>query len=392
MAELGGAGRDRGPLAVAALAVALRLVAVCLLPPDDAYPDTVDYVGFGRVLADGSGWWNDSLRPPFYPMFLAAIFKLGGGLTAVKLAQVLLDGVTVVALVRLALALGLTRGFALGAGLLWAVNPFGIQFARLVLSECLGGTLLVGALALWARPGGAPRARALASGALLGLCALTRASTLVVIPLAALLRPAGGDSPPVARLARAALLCAGAALAILPWAVRNTVLYGEVVLIAPTGGRSLWDGLSEYADGGPRMKGPEVWPHADNAASTDRLYRALAVEWARAHPHEVVALAVEKQRRFWSPVPNFEKYRRMPYVLVGFFELPLILAGLGGCVLAVAKRLPAWRLVPVLACFPLLHLVYLGSVRYRMPIEPLLCIFAALAAQVAWTRRPETTA
>ena len=367
------------------LALLLRLLAVLALPPEDDYPDSIDYLGFARVLADGTGWLHESLRPPLYPLVLAVLVRPGGGLLAVKLLQVLLDLLLLALLVAMARRLGIDRRLALLAGALWAVNPFAIQFARLILSEPLGDVLLVAALGVWVQLFREPHARGGAvAGVLLSASALTRASALPVIPVAIALLAACGPAPAPERRRAALALAASAALLIAPWTARNYAVYGEVVLVAPTGGRSLWDGLSDYADGGPRYRGPSVWPHVGNAARDDRLYRELAVQWAREHPGRVLSLALEKQKRFWSPIPNIEKYRRMPYLLVAFYEAPLIAAGLAGCALALMRRRRAAVLVPVVACFAALHTVYLGSVRYRMPIEPLQCLIAALLVQEAF--------
>jgi hypothetical protein len=178
------------------------------------------------------------------------------------------------------------------------------------------------------------------------------------------------------------------ALTLTPWTVRNTLLYGEVVLVAPVGGMTLYDSLNPYADGGVRTRDHDVWPSGATLAIIDRKHRDAALAWASANPGRVLELAVEKQKRFWSPVPNAPAYHRMPFLLVGVFEAPVILLGVLGALLAVWRRRAAGWLTPIVVYFPLLHTVYLGSLRYRMPIEPLLDLFAAFL--VLEVMRPST--
>lgn len=366
---------------VLVVGVAVRLVAVLALPPEEDYPDTEQFVKIGQGLIAGEGFTIDRKighgRPPLYPLLLAACFAVHPGTLLPKLAQVGLDLGTVLLVVTLALRLGLSTRAALLAGGLWAVNPFAVQFVRLLLSECLSGTVTLAGLVVWV--GLFERARprdALAAGVLFGLSALTRASTLGLIAIAAAVLAWSGGAPRRERLRAAAIMGVAMAATLAPWAARNTRVHGELVLVAPIGGMTLYDSLNPYSDGGVRTRDHDEWPQGKTLPEIDRKHREAALAWARANPGRVLELAVEKQKRFWSPVPNAPTYHRMPFLLVGVFEAPLLVAGVLGALLAVIRRRAAGRLAPVFFYFPLLHTIYLGSLRYRMPIEPLLGLFA----------------
>ena len=363
--------------------LALRLVAVLALPPEEDYPDTEQFVLIGQSLLAGQGFAIHGGvghgRGPIYPLLLAACFAVKDGTTLVKLAQVALDLATLLLVVVLARRLGVSAWGAVLAGALWAVNPYAAQFVRLVLSECLSGTVTLGALVVWAGLFDAPRQRAAAlAGALFGLAALTRASTLGLVAIAAGVLAARGAAPLRERLRACAILCGAMALTLAPWVARNYRAHGELVLVAPIGGMTLYDSLNPYSDGGVRTRDHDVWPSGATLPEIDRKHRDLALAWARANPWRVAELAVEKQKRFWSPVPNVPRYHRWPFFLLGVYELPLLVAGVLGAVVAVLRRRPAGRLTPMFFYFPLLHTIYLGSLRYRMPIEPLLGLFAGV--------------
>lgn len=365
------------------VAFALRLVAALALPPEEDYPDTEQFVKIGQGLLAGRGFTIDGDvkhgRPPLYPMLLAACFAVRDGTTLVKLAQVALDLGTLVLVSVLALRLGLSTRAALLAAALYAVNPFAAQFVRLILSECLSGTVMLGALVMWAGLFDRPRTRdAILTGVLFGLSALTRASTLGLMAIAGVVLAARGAAPSRERV-RAAVIAGGMmALTLAPWSIRNIAAHGEFVLVVPIGGMTLYDSLNPNSDGGVRTRDHDQWPQGRTLPEVDRKHREAALAWARANPWRVAELAVEKQKRFWSPVPNAERYHRWPFLLVGVYELPLLLAGVLGALWALFRRHPAGRLTPAFFYFPALHLVYLGSLRYRMPIEPLLGLFAGV--------------
>lgn len=369
--------------AIFGLALVLRLLAIFVLPGEDRYPDSDQFLSIAEHLVEGKGFLcHDKYehgRQPLYSIYLAGVFAAGGTTRAAQAGQALMDAACALLAGLLALRLGGSQRAALGAAALWAVNPYGIYFSRLLLSECLAGVLFVGALAVWAGlPGRPSLASAAGAGLLFGLCALTRPSALGTGLIAAVILGLDGAAPRASRVRAAVVVIAVLALVQVPWSVRNSRLYGEFMIMSPLGGMTLFDSFNDHTDGGVRTTKDLPWPTGQNLAEIDRKQGQLAREWALAHPKEVAWLAVEKQKRFWSPIPNFEKYRRMPYVLVGVFEVPFLLAGLAGCVMAVLRRREAMRLVPLVAYFPLVHTIFLGSLRYRMPVEPLLAVTAGL--------------
>ena len=117
----------------------------------------------------------------------------------------------------------------------------------------------------------------------------------------------------------------------------------------------------------------------------NRYWRQRALEFARENPRRVAELALAKLRRFWSVVPNLPELRK-----------PVIVAGLGGAyvvvvLLALAGLLKAWRrwdvgliLVIPVVYHSLLHTVFVGSIRYRLAVMPLVVVLAAHGAVGLW--------
>jgi hypothetical protein len=134
-------------------------------------------------------------------------------------------------------------------------------------------------------------------------------------------------------------------------------------------GASLYDGLNPRATGDSDMSflaDPDVWPLGEEAQ--DAALRSRALAFARAHPGRVLALAAVKAARFWSPWPNAPGYRLWPLMLasaaVTLPQFALLAAGVWD-----RRRDPRALMLlglPLAYTFAL-HLVFVSSMRYRVP-------------------------
>ena len=92
----------------------------------------------------------------------------------------------------------------------------------------------------------------------------------------------------------------------------------------------------------------------------------------------VLQLAWTKFLRTWNPIPNFQGYRQLAIAAVSaLFTIAVLLLAVFATV-RVRHRLLLWIWLPVLY-FTLLHCIYIGSLRYRVPLMPLLSIAASAA-------------
>ncbi len=146
-------------------------------------------------------------------------------------------------------------------------------------------------------------------------------------------------------------------------------------------GISLYEAVYPGADGGPKQDVIEVPAEMRGMGEAER-----NDEWARrgwrfvwTDPVRVGELAVRKMGRTWSPWMNAAEFRSVGVqVVMVLWHVPLFILGLigvfGG---GVALRWRGLLLVPVVY-FTLVHSLFLGSVRYRVPLMPLVCVFAAV--------------
>jgi 4-amino-4-deoxy-L-arabinose transferase-like glycosyltransferase len=234
-------------------------------------------------------------------------------------------------------------------------------------------------MAAWAIGGGVAAAAA----------TLMRPSWLLFTPFALVVCLAlAGDRR--RQLAMGGLVCAGLVAGMAPWWIRNAQVTGRFVPTTLQVGASLYDGLHAGATGASEMgfvpKFAALEHAADDAATEsyevrlDRRLRSAALDWARAHPGEAAELAWIKFVRMWNVWPNEPAFRAWPVRLAMLLTyVPLVALGLLGAWRFTRRGWPyalAWLPAVYLT---LLHVVFVGSIRYR---EPALLALAVLAAGV----------
>jgi hypothetical protein len=154
-------------------------------------------------------------------------------------------------------------------------------------------------------------------------------------------------------------------------------------------GISLYEAVYAGADGGPKQ---DVIPLPAEMREMNEVQRND--EWSRRawkeiweHPGRVMWLAARKVGRTWTPFLNAGEFQN-PLIQagMGLWHVPLfILALLGIFGRGVGTKMKWLLLTPVLY-FTAVHGLFLGSVRYRVPLMPIVCIFAAAGIAELWRR------
>lgn len=360
------------------------------------YPDEeLHWQLAAHLVHDGSLVTDDgrfAARMPLYPLFLAPWAALGSaGVLGARFAQAIVGAAVVVMAHRLAHAVAGRRA-ARVAGLLVACDPFGVFFSNLLLTETLFTFLGVALTACaWAvaarRPG---------SWLAWGGVALTGAGAVLTRPAAAgwlallwlLLLALGRDRR---RMGPRLVACPVVlALLMLPWGLRNTAVVKDYAWLSTNGGVTLYDAQGPQADGSSNQGFLQQMPELQGLGEVerDRLLRQSAIRQMRADPGRALSLAGIKFLRTWSPLPNVAEYRTGPAALAGAVYTVLLLAGTAAALVrgfvghrdasaADRRRLLALGMLPLLY-FTLVHCVYIGSVRYRVPLMPLMALVTAV--------------
>jgi 4-amino-4-deoxy-L-arabinose transferase-like glycosyltransferase len=408
-------GRTVRALAIVLAAGVLLRLAILATTGDLSLriADESHYHTLATSLVEGRGFAFESgptsLRPPLYPAFIAAIWTIAGShsLQVVRLAQILLSVATAWLVFWTARRLYDERAGVYAAALTMFYPPL-VASGFFLLTETLFTFLLVSVAALTVALVQCPAWwRAAALGACVALAALTR-SVLWPFPLvlaAALLWLLPGRGR--ARLGAAAVVVIAAAVVLTPWAVRNTRLQKVPVVVDTMGGMNLrmgnyehtpndriWDAVSMTGDRSwivglptpPPGHGP--WSEGEK----ERWARDRAVAFMLEHPGLTFWRAIVKFTDFWALDRDFvaglqQGLFRPPAWFAILAAVAMLLAYPLIMVLAVGgvfRRPPReWRahvLLLLLVFFVCgLHTIVFGHPRYRLPLMPVLGIYAAAA-------------
>ncbi len=406
------------------MALGIRIVLALILAPHAAqglgslqFADSADYDQLARAMLAHQPYevgGNLASRMPGYPLFVAAVYALCGYSTqAVLIAQALLCGGIVALTYAIARRAGTTVGLL--AALLAAFDPLSIGFSETFLSETPFTFLLM--LALWltirilagkspknppSLSGTTPTPSAIslppkttppsshsafliawaALGLIWGAAVYMRASALwCIVPLAALAALAAPSLSRAQRLAAPVIALALLFLTLTPWLIRNYQHFGSGPFRLTTlEGISLYEAVYPDADGGPRQDKislpPEMVPL--NEAQRNDEWSRRAWQYIRADPARILRLAFIKAGRTWSPWFNLTSLRSPPIqAAMILWHVPLFVLGLIGLFAGPLPRIQRIILAVPILYFTLVHSLFLGSIRYRVPLMPIVCILAA---------------
>jgi 4-amino-4-deoxy-L-arabinose transferase-like glycosyltransferase len=284
---------------------------------------------------------------------------------------------------------------------LWAaaLYPEAVAMSTFVLSEApfVPLMLLQLLLATWAWRSDTPRGQltwALAAGATAGAATLMRPSWLLFTPLAAAVACLDGDQRPRAVRIGVGMLLA-LSLIMAPWWIRNAAVTGHFVPTTLQVGESLYDGWNPQATGASDMGFVDEFRRRlrqQDAESgvlqresglcfeqrLDQRMRDAAWAWAWENPLEALRLAGIKFLRIWNVWPNdpqLGNWRFGLLVLVGY--MPLLLGGCYGAWRYAGRGWPYQLCFLPAVYFTALHMIFVGSIRYRQPAMLALLVLAA---------------
>ena len=372
----------RALLIILGVAAVLRLAMTPIIAARVGYlPDILSYRTAAADLLAGHMIQND-LAMPGYPIM---VLLAGGGGLGQLLADIAFSVLSVWCIARITREITGDALSGLLAALLWAVYPFSIFYAVTGLSETFFVALF-----------------------LLGFLAYQRGSFTfgsVAMVAAILTRPAVELLAPVLILTFAlvvhrlslnralkhlAIFAAIYVVLIAPWWWHNYEKYGRFVRLNLGSGIVLYSG--NYAgnlDGGGVNFSIDVPGYYDiqDPVERDRTLRDAAVRFIIDNPGRFFELAGLKFLRLWRFWPYAAEYTSMFLSIVSAASfLPVLLLSMVGAVWGVGRY--GRKLIPI-ALFvgytTAVHMVTIGSLRYRFPMEPFLVILAS--APSAWIVR-----
>jgi hypothetical protein len=324
---------------------------------------------------------------PLYPLFLAV---LGGGEKARVLTGMTFGLISIVLVWAFARALFDDKKVGLVAAGMMAIYPMAIFYSVQGLTESLFVPLILGAfLALH-------KNRPYMASVLFAISILARPTMEPYAPFAIF-----GHALVIHKkgvlLAFRDLIVYGIfyALIMSPWWYHNLKKYDYFVRLNHSFGLVFYAGNNSknVSGGGIGGKDYSVWDVFNKGANPawtspknyENLLKDAAVKYILQNPSNFLKMAGVKFVRFWRLVPHTPLVTGNTAAKITTISvLPVILLA---CLTLITKREKFMHLIPALGFIvflTLVHMVTIGSIRYRYPLEPLLIVIAAPSLLLIW--------
>ncbi len=168
-----------------------------------------------------------------------------------------------------------------------------------------------------------------------------------------------------------------------PWWIRNYYVYNQFTPTTPSyTGHVLYAGNNPLNKSGGGIGGVDVdyshFNHIKDPIKKDEAQIKAAIDWIKNNPTDWLILEFKKLIRFYRITPYATQYQLWYYKLISIFSYGIVfilfLYGLYNF------RNKFWEFSPMILYAILLtgvHMVFIASIRYRLPIEPFMIIIAS---------------
>ena len=373
------------------LCVILGMIYSFALPMTARYPDEGEYLALSQNLVHGPGYSIDgvhltAMRPPGYPVFLAAIKALGGGMVAMRIVQYFIFAGTILFVCRLFPENNRFASLATVTGMVM-LYPVLFYTSSTLYPQTLSAFLFILALVLFLkteRGSLVNLATGLVFGALL-LVVPTFALTLPVLLVAAWLLK-------IIRWHEGIPIAVGVVMILSVWIARNEIVFHKFVPFASNSGSNFLIGNCPTTIPYGGSGNIDRTHYQDEARALgldefqeDEYYKQAAMTWIKQNPGRAFVLYLEKAANYfnvynaYAPGTNAEA---APWKQIAMGATYILLLGLLAWRLAEAKRFPLlpreklFLIVYVLTAFTMA--IFVTRIRYRLPYDYLIIAIVAM--------------
>lgn len=393
------------------LFLALRALLICFVPIEMS-SDASWYLSRALGIANGQGYseggYPTAYWPVGYPGFLAVLFYLfGQDQFVAQMANLVMAAGSFFLQLELTRRIFNSEATARLGVLLLTVYPNHIAYTPFILTEIyFTFLLLLGTYLYIARRGWV---WIIISGVVFGLAALTKPQVVFLPGLLVLFGLFKQRDNFHEQIVKGIALYVVMAALLVPWAVRNTQVFGEVVLISTNGGATLLTGNNPSADGGYGEKDPLIAQRnfsVQDQVESDRRARELALNWIRENPGRFMELVPLKIWHLWAKdgeaewgyQAGYEHYQEYSHIFrsvrwINQIFYSLLLAGSFVALVLLVKnrRGVAWPWVLTGYCLmiylTIISIAFSGQPRFHFPAMPWIIMYAAWAAITTGERR-----
>lgn len=407
------------PLLLFAISLSLNLVFFHEISKAPTFYNPIidegNYVLLAGEVLSGERSSLPFFQPPLYHYFLALVFSVfGESLLIAKILQALMGALTCLLTFSIANHL-FSRRVAFTAGLIVAFTGPMIFFTAQLLPATLAVTLNMLLLLMLLRTRENPKPHNwIICGVITGLPAIAIPNILFIFPvfLAWMIFNIKKDGNYKVHMLNFTLIMLGAAVIILPVTARNYLASNEFVLISANGGANLYIGNNPDMFKTMAIRAGTDWyqlmdePFRHGMKSTsddDRYFVQKVISFAKTQPLSFLKGLALKTAWFFNAreFPRtfdmyiFRQYSHLLSLLVWhthYFSFPFgIIAPLAALGFAMSRyrNTGILLLAGYVLAYSMSYILFFPSARYRIPVIPVLAIFAAYALTWLWQHKAD---
>lgn len=229
-------------------------------------------------------------------------------------------------------------------------------------------------------------------GLILGITLLTDPVIILFIPLSLLWFLLNLKTGFKTSLKNIILILGLSLIIVMPWTVRNYMVFNKFIFIKSTIGFNFWVGNNPYATGVLRLVNKDNTEYqiseqdfnylsSIDESTRDRFFISSAITFIRENPKEFIRLSLKKFSSFWWEIENkntgFNDNTKIKTMKLTY-GIPFILA-LFGMILSYNQIKSCSLILFFLVSLSLTYSITMVAVyRFRFPVEPYLLLFAAV--------------
>ena len=346
------------------------------LYPDQNFPDANSYITIGKEIFSGNVITND-IYMPLYPI----LTYISGGPFFQTIIDILFSVVSVWLIYLLSYTLFENRIAAILSSFIAAVYPHFIFYSLSGLSEVFFTFLILLSFLFFYRN------RFYLAIVISILALLVRPTFDLINPILVILFVGVVHNSDWKTVTKYILIYSLTYLIIMsPWWVHQYEKYGQFVRLNLGDGIVLYSGNNPLNTSGGGVGREDGTSDMDlskfrtivNPIERNQSMKKEALDYIVNNPSNFIDLAGTKFIRFWRLWPYTEHYQQWYIIALSLISYGSVLFMSIGFILRNSKK-HFRKITPILALslyLTLVHMVTIGSIRYRFPLEPFLIIFA----------------
>ena len=360
------------------LSLLIRITFILTLKNHFYFDDEQEYFNMVKNILSGKGvivseQWK-AYRPPLYPLFLSFFYFLKFNLFGIRFLQSIISSFTSVYIYLLGKKVFSERvGWI--SGLIACVYPFFIFYTGFLLTETLFIFLVVLTIYTFIELVEKQNlCMSIKAGLFLGITGLCRPTIQLFFPVSIFLILFFKDEMKI-KFKKILFGSLSFFITLSPWVIRNYSIFHKIIPGTTMGGRVFWEGNNPYSEGGPCRYFPEEIEKLPEV-ERDIVYYKKTVEIIRKNPYNFLWLLQNKFKRFWNVVPNASGFTKPLYQVISVMSFGIILPFFVLGFILTLQFKQALYIHSLIILFTIFHMLFLASIRYRVPIEPFYIIFA----------------